>query len=175
MITVENKKFFKIGKVKKINKDSSIMFTSFYNFLSLNIDFIFFQITQCYIPFKITIKKNNIKDYKIIFDCVTNYELNLLKGQNVFIEKKDMNKITLQNNITLHNDITFGIIGYNVQNINDPTFKGEIIDILQNKQQDIIKIKYNDSEILVPYVQQFIVKCDNNSKNIVMSIPQGLY
>lgn len=175
MITMENKKFFKIGKVKKINEKNSITFSSFYNFLSLNIDFVFFQITRCYIPFKIKIEKNNIKDYKIIFDDITNYELNFLKGQNVFIELDDMNKLTLQSNTTLYSNINLGIIGYTVTNINDPIFNGEIIDILQNKQQDIIKVKYNNNEILVPYVQQLIIECNNNSKKIVMNIPQGLY
>ena len=175
MITMENKKFFKIGKVKKINEKNSITFSSFYNFLSLNIDFVFFQITRCYIPDKIKIEKNNIKDYKIIFDDITNYELNFLKGQNVFIELDDMNKLTLQSNTTLYSNINLGIIGYTVTNINDPIFNGEIIDILQNKQQDIIKVKYNNNEILVPYVQQLIIECNNNSKKIVMNIPQGLY
>ena len=114
-------------------------------------------------------------DYEIIFEDITNYELNLLKCKDVFIEKKDMNKITLQSNAALCKNITLNIIDYTVTNSNDPVFTGKIIDIIQNKQQDIIKIKYHDSEILIPYVQQFIIKCDNSSKKIVMNMPQGLY
>ena len=175
MIAEENKKFFKIGQIKKIKKDLNVIFTSFYSFLSLNITFIFFKITQYYIPFKVKIKKNKNKDYEIIFEDITNYELNLLKCKDVFIEKKDMNKITLQSNAALCKNITLNIIDYTVTNSNDPVFTGKIIDIIQNKQQDIIKIKYHDSEILIPYVQQFIIKCDNRSKKIVMNMPQGLY
>ena len=49
-----------------------------------------------------------------------------------------------------------------------------IIDIVENKNQDLFEVVVNEKRILIPIVDEFIVNIDNDNKKIVMNLPEGL-
>jgi 16S rRNA processing protein RimM len=57
---------------------------------------------------------------------------------------------------------------------NNNSIIGKIIDIVENKNQDLFEVVFNEKRILVPLVDEFIVNIDNDTKKIIMNLPEGL-
>ena len=57
---------------------------------------------------------------------------------------------------------------------NNNSIIGKIIDIVENKNQDLFEVVVNEKRILIPIVDEFIVNIDNDNKKIVMNLPEGL-
>ena len=51
---------------------------------------------------------------------------------------------------------------------------GKIIDIVENKNQDLFEVVVNEKRILIPIVDEFVVNIDNDNKKIIMNLPVGL-
>ena len=57
---------------------------------------------------------------------------------------------------------------------NNNSIIGKIIDIIENKNQDLFEVVVNEKRILIPIVDEFIVNIDNDNKKIIMNLPEGL-
>ena len=51
---------------------------------------------------------------------------------------------------------------------------GKFIDVVENKNQDLFEVVFNEKRILIPLVDEFVVNIDNENKKIIMNLPEGL-
>ena len=57
---------------------------------------------------------------------------------------------------------------------NNNSIIGKIIDVVENKNQDLFEVVYNEKRILIPLIDEFVVNIDNENKKIIMNLPKGL-
>ena len=57
---------------------------------------------------------------------------------------------------------------------NNNSIIGKIIDIIENENQDLFEVVFNEKRILIPLVDEFVVNIDNDNKKIIMNLPEGL-
>ena len=57
---------------------------------------------------------------------------------------------------------------------NNNSIIGKIIDVVENKNQDLFEVVFNEKRILIPLVDEFVVNIDNENKKIIMNLPEGL-
>ena len=114
-------------------------------------------------PFKIV----NYRIHKgldmITFDGIDNINDVLeYKGKNVYIKKEE-----------LEEDIIFNeeLIGYEVYT---DKYVGKVINLMKNKIYDILIIKNNDIENLVPNIDEFVIKIDSKENKIYIKDIEGL-
>lgn len=65
------------------------------------------------------------------------------------------------------------LLGYSATDKKSGTI-GIIEEVLENEMQQTLLIKKGIHEILVPLVEEFVVKIDKKNKNILLKIPEGL-
>lgn len=102
------------------------------------------------------------------FDMVTFLSINDInevlkyKGKNVYIDKKD-----LKENILFEEEY----IGLEVYSDH---YIGIVEDILKNKIYNILVVKNNKKEYLIPNIDEFIKKIDIDNKKIYINEIEGL-
>ena len=102
------------------------------------------------------------------FDMVTFLNINDInevlkyKGKNVYIDKKD-----LKENILFEEEY----IGLEVYSDH---YIGIVEDILKNKIYNILVVKNNKKEYLIPNIDEFIKKIDIDNKKIYINEIEGL-
>lgn len=102
------------------------------------------------------------------FDMVTFEGINDInevlkyKGKNVFINKEEIDE-----------DIIFNeeLIGYEVYN---DKYLGKVVKLMKNKLYDILVIKKNEIENLIPNIEEFVIKIDSKEKKIYIKEIEGL-
>ena len=57
---------------------------------------------------------------------------------------------------------------------NNNSIIGKIIDVVENKNQDLFEVVFNKKRLLIPLVDEFVVNIDNENKKIIMNLPEGL-
>ena len=77
--------------------------------------------------------------------------------------------IKSENSKTNKNYIFIDFVIYNNNSI-----IGKIIDVVENKNQDLFEVVFNKKRILIPLVDEFVVNIDNENKKIIMNLPEGL-
>lgn len=87
-------------------------------------------------------------------------------GKSIFVDRKDA--IELKENEYFIIDL----IGIDVFVRNEKF--GTVVDCLKNKANDIIVVKHNDKEVLIPLVADFIEKINIESKCINVKTVEGL-
>ena len=61
-----------------------------------------------------------------------------------------------------------------IRDSNNNSIIGKIIDVVENKNQDLFEVVFNEKRILIPLVDEFVVNIDNENKKIIMNLPEGL-
>lgn len=128
--------------------------------------------------FIIYIGKEKIKE-KIIsyrphkqFDmiCLDGYnninEVLKYKGSLVYINKEDL---VLEKNKYFNEDI----IGLDV--VVDDKIIGQVIDIEKNLAQELLRVKKENKQYLIPYVDYFVKEIDINNNKIYINNIEGLF
>ena len=130
------------------------------------IDFVFISFDDCPIPFKI--KSFNKKAGTILFDDISSeIEAKMLMRKEIWAMKKDLPK---DFDLTVKDD---EMIGYKC--FNKDKFIGNIIAFVDSAKQDLLEIKGpNGEELLVPFVEQFLVEKDTQGQCIYLELPEGL-
>lgn len=116
-------------------------------------------------------KEFTINSYRLHknFDMLTFQEINdindilIYKGSNVFV-KRD----SIPSNINLKSDLINYEIVYNNKII------GKLYSFFNNSKYDLMVIKNDKKEYLVPYLDNFIEKIDKNLKQIFIINMEGL-
>lgn len=86
----------------------------------------------------------------------------------IFIDKKDT-KPLLEGSYYIHN-----LVGLEVETI-EGTKIGELIDVIQNKSQDLYEIQLENGEtFLLPAVEEFIINIDIEKRKMIVKLIEGL-
>ena len=129
------------------------------------IAYMFIELNGGLVPFFIDsfrLKKENIGLVKFE-DLDSEKEAQKLVGKKVYLplESLDQNQ---QNELT-------ALIGFQVIDAVHGNI-GTVSDILNNNAQDLFQIKNEDQEFLIPVIEKFIQKIENNT--IFLQTPEGL-
>ena len=132
------------------------------------LDSFLLKIQGSYIPFTIkAITKNKSNIFRISLDGIDSEDLaKKIAGVEIYTENNLIKSEGLEKN---NNDIFVDYVIYNNNSI-----IGKIIDIVENKNQDLFEVVVNEKRILIPIVDEFIVNIDNDNKKIIMNLPEGL-
>ena len=65
------------------------------------------------------------------------------------------------------------VIGYDIEDQRLGVF-GKIVSINDSSAQPLFEVVNGSVEILVPMIDQFLVKIDRANKKVVMNLPEGL-
>tara|TARA_B100001758_G_C18028235_1_gene411646 strand:- start:50 stop:565 length:516 start_codon:yes stop_codon:yes gene_type:complete len=168
---VENQDCIYLGKILKpfsYKGELKIYIEDFYIDQIKELDSFLLKIQGSYIPFTIkAITKNKSNIFRISLDGIDSEDLaKKLTGIEIYSEN---NLIKSENLKTNKNYIFIDFVIYNNNSI-----IGKIIDIIENKNQDLFVVVFNEKRILIPLVDEFVVKIDNDNKKILMNLPEGL-
>ncbi len=168
---MENQDCIYLGKILKpfsYKGELKIYIEDFYIDQIKELDSFLLKIQGSYIPFTIkAITKNKSNIFRISLDGIDSEDLaKKLTGIEIYSEN---NLIKSENLKTNKNYIFIDFVIYNNNSI-----IGKIIDIIENKNQDLFVVVFNEKRILIPLVDEFVVKIDNDNKKILMNLPEGL-
>ena len=168
---MENQDCIYLGKILKpfsYKGELNIYIEDFYIDQIKELDSFLLKIQGSYIPFTIkAITKNKSNIFRISLDGIDSEDLaKKLTGIEIYSEN---NLIKSENLKTNKNYIFIDFVIYNNNSI-----IGKIIDIIENKNQDLFVVVFNEKRILIPLVDEFVVKIDNDNKKILMNLPEGL-
>lgn len=168
---MENQDCIYLGKILKpfsYKGELKIYIEDFYIDQIKELDSFLLKIQGSYIPFTIkAITKSKSNIFRISLDGIDSEDLaKKLTGIEIYSEN---NLIKSENLKTNKNYIFIDFVIYNNNSI-----IGKIIDIIENKNQDLFVVVFNEKRILIPLVDEFVVKIDNDNKKILMNLPEGL-
>lgn len=134
-----------------------------------NMNAVFVDLDTNFIPFFIEnslLQKGN--QLRVQFEDVSSEkDADAILKKNVYLPKKLLPKLS-GNKFYYHEvigfileDINFGVIG-KIESINDAT------------AQPLFIIKNENSEILIPMIDDFIKKIDRENKKVIIQTPEGL-
>ncbi|PKP04406.1 MAG: 16S rRNA processing protein RimM [Bacteroidetes bacterium HGW-Bacteroidetes-6] len=128
---------------------------------------VFLEFDGIQVPFFIHSSRNTTPvDWYVIFDDYQSLSLaEKLLGRAVSIPGTNLAAIS-------DADPTEELIGYKVRDINFG-YVG-ILKFIQQGMQDLMIIENDGREILVPFVEDFIMEIDDEDKQIVIETPDGL-
>ena len=143
-------------------KGEIILYSEVSSTIIENIGSIFVEINEAYIPYEILRIKSHKKNiFRILLKNVsTESEANTFLKKNVFI---------LKTNDSITNKF---VEKFEVYNNNE--FVGVVISTINKTQQTIIEVKMSKKTVLIPLVDELIIKIDYNEKKIQMILPEGL-
>ena len=128
-----------------------------------NLDTIFIDIDGAFVPFQIKKSKSHKKNiFRLLLEGISSEsEAKDLLKKSVYI-----NKLENQDNI---NNI---VDNFNVYNNNE--YLGIVISTINKTGQTIIEVKMKEKIVLIPFVDEFIVKINYDLSKIDMILPDGL-
>ena len=160
-----------LGKILKpfsYKGELKIYIEDFYIDQINELDSFLLKIQGSYIPFTIkAITKNKSNIFRIILDGIDSEDLaKKLADVEIYAENNLIKREVLEKK----NNYIF--IDYVIYNNN--AIIGKIIDIIENENQDLFEVVFNEKRILIPLVDEFVVNIDNDNKKIIMNLPEGL-
>ena len=168
---MNKKDFFYFGKIIKPhgvkNKFLAILDTNNPEHYR-NIEIIFIEIDNTLIPYfinhiRISGKQAIIELKDVDIDVITK----LLVGSSLFLQKELLPKLS-GNQFHSHELEGFSVHDKEKGNI------GFIEEVVDMDYQAILKINFNDKEILIPVVDDIIKKIDRKNKRVEIETPDGL-
>lgn len=168
---MDNQDYIYLGKILKpfsYKGELKIYIEDFYIDQIKELDYFLLKIQGSYIPFTIkSITKNKSNIFRIFLDGIDSEDL---------AKKLADVKIYAENNLikteVLEKKNNYIFIDYVIYNNN--AIIGKIIDIIENENQDLFEVVFNEKRILIPLVDEFVVNIDNDNKKIIMNLPEGL-
>ena len=168
---MDNQDCICLGKILKpfsYKGELKIYIEDFYIDQIKELDSFLLKIQGSYIPFTIkAITKNKSNIFRIFLDGIDSEDL-AKKLADVEIYA-DNNLIKTE---VLEKKNNYIFIDYVIYNNN--VIIGKIIDIIENENQDLFEVVFNEKRILIPLVDEFVVNIDNDNKKIIMNLPDGL-
>ncbi len=134
-----------------------------------NMDAVFVDLGKNFIPFfieKSLLQKGN--QLRVQFeDVYTEKDAESLMKSDVYLPFSLLPKLT-GNKFYYHE-----VIGFTLEDMHFGIV-GQIISINDSTAQPLFVIKKDDSEILIPMIDNFIQKVDRENKKIIVNTPEGL-
>ena len=168
---MDNQDCIYLGKILKpfsYKGELKIYIEDFYIDQIKELDSFLLKIQGSYIPFTIkAITKNKSNIFRIILNGINSEDLaKKLADVEIYAENNLIKREVLKKK----NNYIF--IDYVICNNN--AIIGKIIDIIENENQDLFEVVFNEKRILIPLVDEFVVNIDNDNKKIIMNLPDGL-
>jgi 16S rRNA processing protein RimM len=109
--------------------------------------------------------KNDTEVYISLEDVHTKEKAQKLVSRPVWLKHADFyTYVDESSNISL--------LGYMLYNNEEPL--SEIVEVIEQTHQVLVKIMYKEKEMLIPVNEAFTVSIDNKKKIIVLDLPEGL-
>jgi len=134
-----------------------------------NLESVFVEFNNNLVPFFIencSLHKNDF--LRIRFEDIQNEEeADRLLGSAIYLPLKMLRKLT-GNKFYFHE-----VIGFEIEDKRLGVF-GKIVSVNDTSAQPLFEVVNGNVEILVPMIDQFLVKIDRENKKVVMDLPEGL-
>jgi 16S rRNA processing protein RimM len=105
----------------------------------------------------------------ISFDEITSPErARMYSGCELFLTEKDAETYFKKNKENLHYLLGYRALDEKMEEI------GLIEDVVDNPGQILLSVKKEGKEIIIPYVEDFVIKLDKRKKELVLNLPEGL-
>ncbi|MCL2596821.1 MAG: ribosome maturation factor RimM [Paludibacter sp.] len=160
-----------IGKIIKSHKTGGEMIFAFFADIFDNKDFTYYilDIDGIFVPFFIDeYKINSAQTAWVKIDGINNQkEAKYFVGKTLYAPIKFLKKV---------NTDKIGFEYFNDFEIYDKSygFLGKVIDIDQTTANILLIIQTDNRELLIPFVESYIIDIDHNTKEIFVNLPQGL-
>lgn len=134
-----------------------------------NMESVFVEINKHLVPFFIVTSSLHKGDFlRTRFEDIDNEDdADGIMGKAVYLPLTALPKLD-GNRFYFHEIIGFQAEDERLGNI------GEIVGVNDNSAQALFEIKKGDIEILVPMIDDFIVKIDRENKKVILNTPEGL-
>ena len=134
-----------------------------------NMESVFVEINKNLIPFFIVNSNLHKNDFlRVRFEDVnTEDDANDIIGKEVYLPLKMLPKLE-GNKFYFHEVIGFDIEDKRYGNV------GKIESINDSTAQPLFEVRKNGIELLIPMIDQFLVKIDRENKKVIMDLPEGL-
>ncbi len=134
-----------------------------------NLESVFVLQGQQLVPF--FIESINVRSDRAILafdDIVTLEQAEQLRGKELYLPLSALSKVN-ENEFFIHEIIDFKVVDQNGKEI------GKIQNAVESGPQLILVIENSEGvEILIPYIQQLLIKLDRVLKQLQLQIPEGL-
>jgi len=128
-----------------------------------NLDTIFIDIDGAFVPFQVKKSKSHKKNiFRVLLEVISSES----EAKDFLKKSVYINKLENQDNI---NNI---VDNFNVYNNNE--YLGIVVSTINKTGQTIIEVKMSKKTVLIPLVDELIIKIDYNEKKIQMILPEGL-
>ena len=134
-----------------------------------NLESVFVELNKNLVPFFIENRAPHKNDFlRVSFEEVKNeQDADALLGKEVYLPLSTLPKLT-GNKFYFHE-----VIGFEIEDKRIGVF-GKIQSINDSSAQPLFEVLNGEIEILVPMIDQFLVKIDRENKRVVMDLPIGL-
>ncbi len=134
-----------------------------------NLESVFVEFDKHLIPFFIETSSLHKNDFlRIRFEDVKSEDdADEILGRDLYLPLKMLPKLT-GNKFYFHE-----VIGFDIEDKQRGIF-GKIQSINDTTAQPLFEVLNGDTQILVPMIDQFLVKVDRENKKIIMDLPDGL-
>jgi len=134
-----------------------------------NLESVFVEFNNNLVPFFIESSSLHKNDFlRIRFEDIQNEEeADRLIGSAIYLPLKMLPKLT-GNKFYFHE-----VIGFEIEDKRLGVF-GKIVSVNDTSAQPLFEVVNGNVEILVPMIDQFLVKIDRENKKVVMDLPEGL-
>ena len=128
-----------------------------------NLDSLFVNFNESYVPFQIIkVKSHKKNNYRTQLQNVNSEsEARRLLKKDIYIKK-------------IENSDNADYIVDNFKVYNNKKYIGVVISTINKTGQSIMEVKIFDKVVLIPLVDQFIIKINDEELKIDMDLPEGL-
>ncbi len=128
-----------------------------------NLDSLFVNFNESYVPFQIIkVKSHKKNNYRTQLQNVNSEsEAKRLLKKNIYVER-------------IENSDNSDYLVDNFKVYNDNKYIGVVISTINKTEQSIMEVKMSDKVVLIPLVDQFIVEINDEELKIDMDLPEGL-
>jgi 16S rRNA processing protein RimM len=134
-----------------------------------DLESVFVEFNKNLIPFFIENSSLHKNDFlRVRFEDISDEEAaDGLIGREVFLPLKMLPKLE-GNKFYFHE-----VIGFEIEDKRLGVF-GKIVAINDSSAQPLFEVLNGEVEILIPMIDQFLVKIDRDNKKVIMDLPEGL-
>mgnify|MGYP003428863502 FL=1 len=134
-----------------------------------NLESVFVECNKHLVPFFIENSNIHKNDFlRVRFEDVnTEDEADEILGNGIYLPIKMLPKLS-GNKFYFHE-----VIGFEIHD-KISGYVGEIVSINDSTAQPLFEVIKEDKQLLIPMIDQFLLKVDRENKKILMDLPEGL-
>ncbi|HPE33818.1 MAG TPA: ribosome maturation factor RimM [Bacteroidales bacterium] len=169
---MEKDDFFLLGKITKFNKKTAelVIVADTDNAGDyLDNPVLFLDIDGGLVPFFVQELRLRGNDgfYALLEDFTNSEKAQTLIGCNVYLPVDKLAALD-DNHFYYHDIVGFTVVDQQAGEL------GKIIQVFEGAEQVLLKVLFRGRELLIPLVDQFLVKVNKRKKVLIMDLPEGL-